>query len=477
MTKKRVDRRLMAILAADVAGYSRLMGADEEGTLAQLKTHRRDLTDRSIKKHRGVIIKTTGDGMLVEFASAVEAVRCAAEIQHGMIDRNADVPTEKRIEFRIGIHVGDIIEDDGDIFGDGVNVAARLENMAVRGGICVSRQALDQIEGKVRIHFRELGRQNLKNIARPIEVYAIDFDEAGSPASRVLTAANLKQDIRYCRASDGVRLAYAQVGNGPPLLKSAHWLGHLEYDWELPIFRQFLLGLASHFSLTRYDARGNGLSDWDVGELSLDAWVSDMETVADAAGLSRFPLLGVSQGCAVSIAFAARHPERVSHLILYGGFATGVNKNQNLSAADRERSAAMKTLMKLGWGADDPTFRQLFTSSMIPGATKEQMDAFNECQRLTASPECAVRYLETVSDFDVRHLLGSVKAPTLVMHVRDDRRVPVASSREIAAGISGAQFVGLPGKNHIPLEQDPALPIFLKEIRSFLSNNNEDSKR
>jgi pimeloyl-ACP methyl ester carboxylesterase len=129
----------------------------------------------------------------------------------------------------------------------------------------------------------------------------------------------------------------------------------------------------------------------------------------------------------------------------------------------------MKTLMKLGWGADDPTFRQLFTSSMIPDATKEQMDAFNEFQRLTASPECAVRYLETVSDFDVRPLLGSIKAPTLVMHVRDDRRVPVASSREITAGIPGAQFVGLPGKNHIPLEQDPALPIFLKEVCDFLS--------
>jgi class 3 adenylate cyclase/pimeloyl-ACP methyl ester carboxylesterase len=468
LTKKRVDRRLMAILAADVAGYSRLMGADEEGTLAQLKMHRRDLTDRCIKKHRGLIIKTIGDGMLVEFASAVEAVRCALEVQRGMIARNAAVPIEKRIEFRIGIHVGDIIEDDGDIFGDGVNVAARLEKIAARGGICASRQALDQIEGKVKIHFRELGRQNLKNIARPIEVYAIQFDGAGSPASRVLTAANLKQDIRYCRASDGVRLAYAQVGSGPPLLKSAHWLGHLEYDWELPIFRQFLLGLASRFALTRYDARGNGLSDWDVGELSLDAWVSDMETVADAAGLSRFPLLGFSQGCAVSIAFAARHPERVSHLILYGGFATGANKNQNFSASDREKFAAMKTLMKLGWGADDPTFRQLFTASMIPDATKEQMDAFNEFQRLTASPECAVRYIETVSNFDVRHLLGSIKAPTLVMHVRDDPRVPFASSREIAAGIPGAHFVGLPGKNHILLEQDAAVPIFLKELCEFL---------
>ena len=152
---------------------------------------------------------------------------------------------------------------------------------------------------------------------------------------------------------------------GLPLLKSAHWLGHLEYDWELPIFRHFLLGLASTFELTRFDARGNGLSDWDVGELSLDAWVSDMETVADAAGLSRFPILGVlPQGCAVSIAFAARHPEQVSHLILYGGFATGANKNPDLTAADRERFIAMKTLMRLGWGSDDPTFRQLFTSSM-----------------------------------------------------------------------------------------------------------------
>jgi hypothetical protein len=259
--------------------------------------------------------------MLVEFSSAVEAVQCAVEVQRGMVSRNASVPADRRIEFRVGINVGDIIEDGGDIFGDGVNVAARLEGIAMRGGICISRQVLDQIDGKLKFPYRELGRQNLKNIVRPIEVYAIDLDEDGSPAARVLSAANLKQDVRYCRAADGVRLAYAKVGTGPGLLKSAHWLGHLEYDWDLPIQRDFLLQLASSFTLVRYDARGNGLSDWDVGELSLDAWVKDMESVADAAGLDRFPLLGFSQGCAVSIAFAVRHPERVSHLILYGGFA------------------------------------------------------------------------------------------------------------------------------------------------------------
>jgi pimeloyl-ACP methyl ester carboxylesterase len=271
---------------------------------------------------------------------------------------------------------------------------------------------------QAKVQCRELGRQNLKNISRPVEVYSVNLDEAGSAAARVLTAANLTQDIRYCRAADGVRLAYAKVGSGTALLRSAHWLGHLEFDWELPILRHFLLSLASNFSLVRYDARGNGLSDWDVGEVSLDAWVNDMETVADAAGLDRFPLLGVSQGCAVSIAFAVGHPERVTHLILLGGFATGVNKNPNLTPADRERFAAMKTLMKLGWGSDDPTFRQFFTSSMIPGATKEQADAFNELQRISASPACAVRYIETVSDFDVRHLLPKV-AP--LDHVPRDR--------------------------------------------------------
>ena len=256
MTKKRVHRRLMAILAADVAGYSRLVGLDEEGTLAQLNAHRRQLIDRKIRRHRGRIIRTNGDGLLVEFASAVDAVQCAVEIQRTMVERNADVPLEHRIEFRVGINVGDIIEDNDDIFGDGVNVAARLESIAARGGICISQQVVDQIEGKLKLQCRELGRQNLKNISRPVEVYSVNLDEAGSTAARVLTAANLKQDIRYCRAPDGVRLAYAKVGTGPALLRSAHWLGHLEYDWELPILRHFLLSLAKTFSLTRYDARG-----------------------------------------------------------------------------------------------------------------------------------------------------------------------------------------------------------------------------
>ena len=235
MAEARVERRLAAILAADIAGYSRLMGADEEGTLSSLKAHRRMLSDPKIEEHHGRIFKTTGDGMLVEFPSVVDAVKCAVAIQRGMAVRNAEVSPDKRIEFRMGINIGDVIEDDGDVFGDGVNVAARLQGISARGGICVSRHVLDLIEGKVDIACRELGRQNLKNIARPIEVYGIDLHDEGSLAARILADAELKQQVQYCNAADGVRLAFAKVGSGPPLMRTGHWLSHLEYDWELPI--------------------------------------------------------------------------------------------------------------------------------------------------------------------------------------------------------------------------------------------------
>ena len=183
MTGERVERRLAAVLAADIAGYSRLMGADEEGTLARLKAIRRHLVDPAIASHRGRIVKTTGDGMLVEFASAVDAARCAAEVQRSMAEQYAAVPQDQRIEFRIGIHVGDIIIDDNDIFGDGVNIAARLEGIAQPGGICISDDAQRQIRGKVDIAFDDIGPQALKNIAEPMRAWRARFDGAGSPAT------------------------------------------------------------------------------------------------------------------------------------------------------------------------------------------------------------------------------------------------------------------------------------------------------
>jgi class 3 adenylate cyclase/pimeloyl-ACP methyl ester carboxylesterase len=450
-----VERRLAAILAADVAGYSRLMGTDEEGTHAQLKGHRQALVDPKIEEHRGRIVKSTGDGVLVEFASVVDAVRCAVEVQRGMSERNARVSVDKRIEFRVGINLGDIIIEADDIYGDDVNIAARLEGIAEPGGICISRHAHDHLVEKLSFTCEKMGFRTLKNIAKPVEVYSVNF-----------SSVSMAQEIHYCRASDRVRLAYATVGRGSPLVKTANWMNHLEYDWESPIWHHLLEGLATNHTLVRYDARGNGLSDWDVDELSLEAWVSDLETVVDTLGIECFPLLGVSQGCAISIAYAARHPERLSHLILYGGFALGGGKR---SPGEHEKRKAMGTLMRLGWGADDPTFRQMFTSLFIPEGTKEQADWFNDLQRKTTSPECAARYFEVVGNLDVRELLPQVKVPTLVMHVRDDLIVPIEAGRQMAAGIPGARFIALPGRNHLFLKHEPAAARFFEEINLFLT--------
>ena len=262
------------------------------------------------------------------------------------------------------------------------------------------------------------------------------------------------------------RERHSRRDHGPLLVKTANWMNHLEFDWESPIWRHFLYGLAKNRTLVRYDARGNGLSDWEVGELSLDAWVSDLETVVAAAGLNRFPLFGMSQGCAVSIAYAIRHPEQVSRLIFYGGFAVGPSKR---SGSEKAVRSALVTLAREGWGKDNPAFRQVFTSMFIPGGTKEQADWFNELQRRTTSPECAARYPKVVGEIDVRPLLAKVKVPTLVMHVRDDAVQPFEAGRKLAAAIPGARFVPLEGRNHVPLEHEVAAKRLFDEVELFLA--------
>src|SRR3984957_8169686 len=183
MAEARVERRLAAVLAADVAGYSRLMGADEEGTLAALKTHRRELFDLKIAEFRGRIVKTTGDGLLIEFASVVDAVHCAMDVQRGITERNVSVPLGKRLEFRIGINIGDVIIEDDDIFGDGVNVAARLEGIAEPGGIVISASAHDAVINRVSAEFRDLGGLSLKNIERPVRAFQVLFDPANAASA------------------------------------------------------------------------------------------------------------------------------------------------------------------------------------------------------------------------------------------------------------------------------------------------------
>lgn len=287
--------------------------------------------------------------------------------------------------------------------------------------------------------------------------------ESTASSSRATTP----QEIRLCTSPDGVRLAYATSGAGPPLVKVANWLSHLEFDWRSPVWRHWITDLSRDHMLVRYDERGCGLSDWNVEEFSIDAWVRDLETVVDTLELERFPLLGISQGGSVAMTYAARHPERVSHLILYGTYSQGrVVRAKTQDEVDEHE--ALITLIRLWWGRDDPSFRQIFAQRFIPGASEEHRRWFNDLCRVSASPENAARFRRAFSEINVTSLLPEISVPALVIHAVGDDVVPIEQGRILAAGIAGARFVPLEGVNHILLEDEPAWPRFLAEVGAFL---------
>ena len=275
-----------------------------------------------------------------------------------------------------------------------------------------------------------------------------------------------RQEIRYCTTPDGVRLGYAQSGSGPPLVKASNWLTHLDFEWESPIWRHWWEALSRHHRLLRYDERGNGLSQRDVTGVSFETWVRDLETVVDAAGLDRFALLGISRGASIAIAYTVRHPERVSHLVLFGGSAAGLNHTG--TPADLAARRALNDLIRLGWGLNNPAFCKVFTCRFIPRATPAHEAWFDELQRVSTSPENAARLMEADDAIDVRTLLPQVRVPTLVVHCDDDRVALPEQGRQLAAAIPGARYVSLPSANHLPLDTEPAWPVLLEELGVFL---------
>lgn len=274
--------------------------------------------------------------------------------------------------------------------------------------------------------------------------------------------------LRFCRSVDGVRIAYTISGSGPPILRAAHWMSHLQFEWESPVWRHWIKALSERTALIRYDQRGNGLSDWDVADFGFDKMLDDLERVVEAAGLNRFALLGVSQSCPISIAYAVRHPEKVSHLILYGGFAKGWRmRGDPHSIASHE---AMTTLIREGWGQDNPAFRRLFTELLIPEAKETDARSMDDLQGRTVTPENAARLHEAFGHTDVEDQLAQVRVPTLVAHVRRDAMVPLSCGLEIAAGIPGARFLELDSANHILAEDEPAFKELITEVLSFIQN-------
>ena len=277
----------------------------------------------------------------------------------------------------------------------------------------------------------------------------------------------VRQELSFCRTPDGVNIAVATAGEGPALVRTATWLNHLEYEWRSPIRRPLLDFLSARFRLVRYDGRGNGLSDWNVSRISFDAFLDDLDAAIDAVGLERYALMGVSQGAPIALVHAARHPERVTKLVLHGAYARG--RARRTSASEKETADALLAIMRRGWGDQGSAFLRAFSSLYLPGASSEQIGWFADLQRNATSAENAVRLRTACDEIDVGDVLSRVRAPVLVTHSRRDGVVPFEEGRSLAAAIPGAKFLPLDSDNHILMSDEPAWPVFTSEVQAFLS--------
>lgn len=350
---------------------------------------------------------------------------------------------------------------------------------AVWGGRNVSDSAIAVRINAARRAIGDDGEQQrwIRTVARKGFRFVGEVREQSVPATpnSPVAAANRPahyvphgQEIAFCRTKDGVNLAVACIGRGTPVVSTPTWATHLEYDWESPTRACLWHHLADRFRLMRYDARGFGLSDRDIAEISFATFEQDLETVVDALKLRRYSLLAISQGAATAIAHAARYPDRVSRMVLHGSFAQGRNKRN--SPKEAEMAKAWIAVMRQGWGDDDSALLRIFSSAWLPGASAEQIKWFANTLRKSTSAENAIRYRNTADGIDVVELLPKVFVPTLVLHCRHDNSVPFDEGRRVAASIPNAKFVSLDSENHVPLPDEPAWQTFVHEIEAFLSN-------
>lgn len=316
------------------------------------------------------------------------------------------------------------------------------------------------------------GRKMIETVPRQGYRFTADVREITQADTRAHLLAQPMPDqrIQFFTTRDEVRIAYSIAGSGPPLVKAANWLNHLEFEWKSPIWRHWIPELTRANTLIRYDERGNGLSDWNISDYSFEAWVDDFEQLIETLGLQKFTLFGISQGGAVALAYAVRHPERVEKLILYGAFARGWLHRG--SPDEVERRDALMTLVKLGWGNDNPAFRRLWTSIFMPDATPEQASWFNELQRMTTSPDNAVELMRAASRINIVNILPNVRCPTMIFHSKDEAAVPFREGQLLASRIPGSRLIELPSRNHLVIPQEPAWAIFVRELHKYLGEPN-----
>lgn len=478
------DRRLLAILFTDIVGYTATMGADERRGIQARESHRHLIQSLSAQFH-GSFVDESGDASLSVFPSAVDAVHCAQAIQ-------AVLAAEPAYQVRIGLHVGDVVEREGRFVGDGINVASRLPALADPGGIIATEAVVEHLRNQ-NVATMPLGAKQLKNVAHPVRVFAVSGRPKAARSPRpsrravlialavALVAAGsvwwirggaaglgllayrsgvfavgprYEQQLAFASASDGVRIAYATTGQGSPIVIVLGWFTHIERGANSPGFNPWVPGLIERHQVVLYDGRGTGLSDRDIRDFSLDAKVRDLEAVVEAARLERFALYAISAGGPTSIAYAVRHPERVTRIAFFGSFL-----HLDCPPGHIERWHAMVPAMRIGWGEDNPAFRQVFTSLFMPDGGEVEKRVFNEFQRVAASPDDAANFVASIAGTDVREMATQVHAPVLVAHLRGDQIVPYECGREVAARIPGAKLTTLEGRNHAVVDPQEVLAI------------------
>lgn len=467
MSSPYANRRLAAVLAADIVGYSRMVGEDEPGTLAAVKRVFAEVVRPTVEGACGRIVKTMGDGCLVEFASATQAVSCAIDWQKKAGDLAGQAAPGKEIVFRIGINLGEVYLDEDDILGDGVNIAARLEAICPTGGICVSEMIRNTTGSDLAAQFEDFGLQRLKNVKTPVQAYLVSRS-GQAPVKRVPEAGIARQSaVRYCLSKDGTSIAHAVVGNGYPLLFAGSWMTHLEWDWESPSYRDYISHLCRSFTVIRYDQRGNGMSDWDDVDISFEKMVDDMECVIDQYDYERVAILGMSQGASVAVAYMMRRPEKVSHLVLNGGYARGRSKRGK--AKDKAESEALVNIIRYGWATENPAFRHAVTTLFMPGASPEEAAWFNAFQKACGPGENMARFRQMFDDIDISALLPKIQVPALILHSDEDAVAPLSEGKFLASRIPGATFVPLKSMNHMMFGNEPDFPKLIQSIVDFVT--------
>jgi len=500
----RSTRELAAIMFSDIAGYTLIMGRDEDKAIRALAEHR-ELLRKLLPMFNGRLIGEIGDGTLSSFHSALDAVNCARKVQSALLD-------DSEFQLRIGIHVGDVVFQDNTVLGDGVNVASRIHALAPPGGICISDRVYDEIRNKPDLSAKSLGERTLKNVNRPIRVYALavpgvmlgestSIDEKYRRGNRLFVVAaivvvvaaiacwtlhveiatlariyvprllpsEVKQKIAYCKTSDGVRIAYGVAGKGPPIVIAVGWLTHLELGLLSPTYNSaFLKPLVARHTVIQYDGRGCGLSDRGLKDYSVEARLRDLEAVVDALKLDRFALFGISGGCEVVIVYAARHPERVTRIVLYAGDVDSM-PDPNLTPKERETVEAAGTLIANGWA--DSAVRELFASYEMPGASEVQRRFFSEVMRESVTPEDFAAVFASQQNVDVKPFAALVRAPTLIIQVRGDEINSLAKGKKAADLIPSARFVIIEGADHIPMPGDGEIEEIARSVTPFVDED------